>query len=65
KLQEKGSNYFVSSGLPLDEILAILADESPKLSPETFVCLPQLLEMPLETFVKLLTKDIENLNLGF
>ena len=65
KLQEKGSSYFVNSETPLDEILAILADESPKLSPKTFVCLPELLEISLETFVKLLTKDKDDLNLGF
>lgn len=65
KLQEKGSYYFISSGLPLDEILAMLADENPKFSKETFICLPQLLEISLEDFMRLLTKDKSDLDVGF
>lgn len=65
KLREKGSNYFVNSGIPLDEILAILADEKPKFSAETFTCFPILLDISLEEFLRLLTKDNDNLNVGF
>ncbi|MDD1413146.1 hypothetical protein MEN41_00315 [Dolichospermum sp. ST_con] len=65
KIQEKGSHYFLRSNIPLEEIFTLIADENPKFSKETLVYLPELLDISLEEFILLLTKDTDNPSAGF
>lgn len=65
KMIEKGTRYFMSSNLPLEEVVSIMVDKNPSFSRETLMYLPDLLEISLAEFVELLAKDKEELDVGF
>ena len=64
-LIERGTAYFLSFGVPAEELLAAIYDANPKLSLDTLIVLPEALGLSLEAFCQLLSKDKDDLNLGF
>lgn len=64
-LTEKGTDYFLKSGIPAEELLGAIYDHNPKISYDTLMVLPDLLGLSLEAFCLLLSKDKSNLNIGF
>jgi hypothetical protein len=62
KILEKGSQFFLKSNIPLDEIFTFIADENPKFSKTTFIILPSLLDISQEEFVDLLSRDTDSFN---
>lgn len=64
-IRKNGVDYFLRSGISAEELLRIAYQDNPRFGIETLTSLPSLLDVSLEEFIILLTKDRENLNAGF
>ena len=64
-LIEKGRDYFLCAGISAEEILTLIAEKDPPIRSSTMRSLSSLLGLSLEEVLNLLTKDTDNLNVGF
>ena len=59
-LTRKGTDILIGSGLDAMELLSLLIDKNPKISINTIRCLPILLGISSEEFIKLLYEDTDS-----
>ncbi|MBE9231569.1 hypothetical protein IQ231_07690 [Cuspidothrix issatschenkoi LEGE 03284] len=64
-LIEKGRDYFLCAGISAEEILTLIEEKDPVIRSSTMKSLSLLLDLSLEEVFNLLTKDTDNLNVGF
>ncbi|MDM3853419.1 MAG: hypothetical protein PT120_00435 [Aphanizomenon gracile PMC649.10] len=68
-LIEEGRDYFLCAGISAEEILILIAEKDPairsSIRASSMRSLSLLLELSLEEVFNLLTKDTDNLNVGF